>query len=169
MTEPVVSDDVVRAAQRGDPRAMQDVMRALAPELGRICGSIALADGDDALQETMVVVLRRIPTLREPGALRAWSRALAVREAVRVARRRARAVPIGHVPDTAVAPVDSDTALAVREVLETLTPEHRAILVLRDGEGMSEDDAVRLLGVTPGTAKSRLHRARAAFARRWST
>ena len=46
-------------------------------------------------------------------------------------------------------------------------PEQRAILVLRDVDGLSEAEAARLLGVAEGTVKSRLHRARSAFARRW--
>jgi RNA polymerase sigma-70 factor (ECF subfamily) len=162
-------EGVVRAAQGGDTRAMQELMGTLMPDLGRVCGSIALADGDDALQETMIVVLQKLGTLREPAAVWGWARAIAVREAVRVARRRARAVPLATLPERPVAPVDSETAVSVREVLERLAPEQRAILVLRDAEGMSEADAARLLELPPGTAKSRLHRAREAFSRRWSS
>ena len=139
----------------------------LMPGLGRICGSIALADGDDALQETMIVVLRRLPSLREPAAVHGWARAVAVREAVRVARKRARVAPISELRELPVAAVDSATIVSVREVLEQLAPEQRAVLVLRDAEGMSEADAARILEVAPGTVKSRLHRAREAFARRW--
>jgi RNA polymerase sigma-70 factor (ECF subfamily) len=160
-------DDVVRDAQRGDPWAMQELMRVLMPSLGRICGSIALADGDDALQETMIVVLRRLATLREPAAVRGWARSIAVREALRVARKRNRAVPLAALPEVPVAPVDATTTVAVHEVLDRLAPEQRAILVLRDAEGLSEADAAALLDVAPGTVKSRLHRAREAFARRW--
>jgi RNA polymerase sigma-70 factor (ECF subfamily) len=64
--------------------------------------------------------------------------------------------------------VTDGTAL-VREVLAGLTPEHRAVLVLRDLADMSESEIVGLLGVPVGTVKSRLHRARQAFRSRWST
>ena len=139
------------------------------PSLGRICGSIALADGDDALQETMIVVLRRLATLREPAAVRGWARSIAVREALRVARKRSRTVPLAALPEIPIAPIDATTTVAVHEVLDRLAPEQRAILVLRDAEGMSEADAAELLDVAPGTVKSRLHRAREAFARRWAS
>src|SRR5436190_10111811 len=42
-------EDVVRAAQRGDPRAMDALMRELSPRLGRICASISPQHGADAL------------------------------------------------------------------------------------------------------------------------
>jgi RNA polymerase sigma-70 factor (ECF subfamily) len=64
-----------------------------------------------------------------------------------------------------------DPALAsdVRAVLARLAPEQRAILVLRDLEGLSEEEAAEQLGVAKGTVKSRLFRAREAFVKRWST
>jgi hypothetical protein len=55
----------VGPAQKGDPLAMAALLRGLAPWVGRICGSIALDDGDDAMQETMIRVLKGI---RSPGA-----------------------------------------------------------------------------------------------------
>jgi DNA-directed RNA polymerase specialized sigma24 family protein len=65
--------------------AMSALIRELMPWIGRICGSIALDRGDDAAQETLIVVLRNLPALRAPAALRAWVRRIAVRESVRVA------------------------------------------------------------------------------------
>jgi len=155
----------VRAAQRGDPRAMDQLMRRLSPGLGRLCGSIALQEGDDALQETWIVLLRNLHTLREPAAIWGWARRIAVHESIRVAKRAGRAVPVEDV-DT-IAPVDVETSVDVRDVLTKLAPEQRAILVLRDLEGLGEDEAAALLGAPSGTVKSRLHRARAAFRERW--
>lgn len=87
---PQVDPALVRAAQRGDPIALGDLMDLLAPYVGRICGPIALQDGPDAAQETLIVVLRNIGQLRDHAALFGWVRAIAVREAVRVAVRAKR-------------------------------------------------------------------------------
>jgi RNA polymerase sigma factor (sigma-70 family) len=161
-THPV---ELVRAAQGGDTLAMNDLLDHLTPYVGRICGPIALSNGPDATQEALVAVFKSLHTLREPAALYGWVRAIAVREAVRVARRDKRQVPydLSELP----AQVDPQVAVDVRDVLARLSPEHRAVLVLRDLEGLAEQAAAALLDVPAGTAKSRLHRARASFRKAW--
>ncbi len=85
---------MVRAAQAGDTIAMNDLLDHLAPYVGRICGPIALNSGPDATQEALIAVFRSLRTLREPAALHGWVRAIAVREAIRQARRDQRAIPV---------------------------------------------------------------------------
>src|ERR1700730_15010116 len=88
-----VDPALVRAAQRGDPMALGELMEVLSPYVGRICGPIALQDGPDAAQEALITILRGIGGLREPAALFGWARVIAVRVAVRVGRRGAAAPP----------------------------------------------------------------------------
>ena len=161
-------DQLVRAAQRGDPAALDALVRELAPYVGRVCGAIALDRGDDAVQETFIAVIRNLRSLREPAAVKGWVRRIAVREAVRVGSGRVVPVAPENLRLPAVPPLDTATAIDVRAVLADLAPQHRAVLVLRDLDGLSEADVAELLEVPEGTVKSRLHRARAAFARRWS-
>jgi RNA polymerase sigma factor (sigma-70 family) len=147
---------------------MDALVRELMPYVGRVCGAIALDRGDDAMQETFIAVLRNIRSLREPAAVHGWVRRIAVREAIRAARGgREDPVDPTRVAVDPVAPVDVATVVDVRSTLAALTPEQRAILVLRDLDGLSESEAAGYLGVAEGTVKSRLHRARSAFARRW--
>jgi len=183
---------LVREAQAGSLPAMSRLLDRLAGAVGRICGAIALDDGPDAAQETLVQVFRDLDQLRDPGALRAWVHRIATREAIRHARRgrRERPSPVvgraGRAGNAGVRGVAIDSSLSevagagvvavaselecvadVRRVLEQLSPEQRAILVLRDLEGWSEEEAAARLAVAVGTAKSRLHRARRAFRARW--
>jgi RNA polymerase sigma-70 factor (ECF subfamily) len=164
-----VEEDVVRSAQAGDALALSALLDRLAPFVGRICGPIALEHGEDAAQEALIAVLRDLPALREPRALFGWARRIAVREAVRHAQAARRERPGGS--EAAALPAPGDPALArdVRSVLAALAPEQRAILMLRDLEGLSEQEAAALLAVELGTVKSRLSRARNAFRRRWSS
>ncbi|MFI9779007.1 RNA polymerase sigma factor [Streptomyces sp. NPDC051956] len=158
---------LVRAAQRGDTLAMATLLDELAPYVGRICGPIALDQGADAAQEALVAVFRSLRSLKDPAAVRGWVRAIAVREAVRMARRSALAVPA----DLSTLPARGDHQLAadIRDVLDRLSPEHRAVLVLRDVEGLDERAAAELLGVRVGTVKSRLSRARDTFRKAWTS
>jgi RNA polymerase sigma-70 factor (ECF subfamily) len=166
-----VDDETVRRAQRGDTLALTAVLDALLPYVGRVCASVALDDGEDAAQEALVIVLRSLPTLQEPAALWAWARRIAVREALRAARRRER---IGRPTDpadlarAASALADATTAVEVRSVLEGLPAEQRVILALRHLDGLGDNEIAALLDVPAGTVKSRLFRARAAMRARWT-
>jgi DNA-directed RNA polymerase specialized sigma24 family protein len=161
--------ELVRVAQGGDVLAMSQLLDALAPYVGRICGAIALDAGEDAAQETLLCVFRRLRSLKDAGALYAWVRTIAVREAVRAARPP---VATGPAPPAESLlpgrPGDPEVVGDVRRVLERLAPDQRAILVLRDLHGLDEAEAARILGVARGTVKSRLHRARTVFRREWT-
>ena len=130
---------VIRAAQKGDLAAMSRLLEELAGPVGRICGAIALDDGPDAAQETLVQIFRDLPALRDPLRLRGWVRRIATREAIRHARRAMREPPTGASPSAADIALDQTTE--IRTVLEALPPEQRAILVLRDLEGFTEQEA----------------------------
>jgi RNA polymerase sigma-70 factor (ECF subfamily) len=158
----------VRAAQGGDTMALDALVEELMPYMGRICGAIALERGEDALQDALVALLRRLDHLREPAAVRAWARTIAVREAVRLARSPRQATDpelLARVPAEG-----GDPALGVelRDQLDRLDPQQRAVLVLRTLEGLSEEEVAALLELPRGTVKSRLHRARERFRRGWS-
>jgi len=140
---------------------MDELVRALVPYVTKVCGAVALDRGDDAVQETFISVLRNLRSLREPEALHGWVRRIAVREAVRAAQRGRDVVSSAGVDPAAPLP-DLDAVLDVRAALAALPPLHRAVLVLRDLDGLSEAEVAALLEVPEGTVKSRLHRARAA-------
>jgi RNA polymerase sigma factor (sigma-70 family) len=161
----VVDVATVRGAQRGDPTALNDLVRQVSPYVGRLCAAIALQDAEDAMQESLTAIVKGVPSLREPRAFKAWARRITVREAVRVARRSRPTETLDE--NLAVAAMTIDDSVDVQLVLARLRPDQRAVLVLRDLDGFSELEVASLLDIPPGTVKSRLHRARTAFAQRW--
>ena len=158
--------DLVRAAQRGDALALGELMELLVPYVGRICGPIALQDGPDAAQEAMIKILRGIGGLRDPAALYGWARVVAVHEALRVARQRA-GVCLADLSDVS-ATGDQQLGVDIADTLTRLTPQHRAVLVLRDIEGLTEEQAGEILSLPVGTVRSRLFRARTSFRKAWT-
>lgn len=163
----MTSLDQIQAAQQGDLIAMGDLIDTLMPWVGRLCGSIALDAGPDAAQETLIQVMRDLKGLREPSSFQSWVRRIATREAIRHATRQRREPPIEHVERTHGAALDPGLRRDVALVLSELPTDQRVILVLRDLEGLSEAEAAAELNVARGTIKSRLHRAREAFRKRW--
>lgn len=156
---------LVRQAKAGDTMASGELLELLIQYVSKWCGPIALDDGADATQEALIVVFRNLHQLRDPAALLGWVRTIAVREAVRFAKRHPRTAELREVP----AADDPQLQVDVRDVLGRMTPEHRAILILRDLEGIDEKHAAELLALPVGTAKSRLARARHRFRKEWQS
>lgn len=163
--DPLRVTALVRAAQGGDQLAVGDLLDLLIPYVRRLCGPIALEEGADASQEALIVIFRNLGQLRAPEALFGWVRTIAVREAVRIAQRRSTHAELTEIPAVG----DPQLAVDVADVLRRLSPEHRAILLLREVEGIDEKQAAQLLTVPVGTAKSRLSRARQSFRKEWQS
>lgn len=167
---------LVRAAQAGDALAMDDLLALVTPYVTRLCRPIAPLDWADAVQEALLAVFGGLRGLRDPQAFYGWVRVVTVREAVRVARRGAAEQPadpediarLGSLLSGDDAVGGGELSAQVRDVLARMPVQHRAVLVLRELEGLDERSAAALLQIAPGTVKSRLHRARSSFRKAWS-
>ena len=162
--------DLVLAAQRGDEAAFVDLVRLRADRLYGIAYRV-LRDVDraeDAVQDALVIAWRDLRGLRDPDRFDAWSHRLLVRICIdQASRERRRAANLRVLPiDGPVAPDDTLT-MADRDQLERgfrrLSPEQRTILVLHHYEGYAPSEIAELLGIPPGTARSRLHHAHRAM------
>jgi len=165
-----VDRDLVERAQRGDPDAFAVLAGAWIARLHDIA-ALMLNDrdlADDAVQEALVVAWRDLRGLRDPDRFGAWLHRILVRSVFREARRERRALGLTlRIDDvTLEAPTGSDLTADRDEIdrgFRRLKAEHRAVLVLHHYLGLSDDETAEVLGVPPGTVKSRLNRATAAM------
>jgi RNA polymerase sigma-70 factor (ECF subfamily) len=158
--------DVVVRAQGGD----QEAFATLATGSGRRMNALALGilrDRDlaeDAVQQALVAIWKDLPRLREPAKFESWSYKLLVRICYAEARKRRRRMPeaFGIVTREPIAR-DDYGAVADRDQLrrgfETLSAEHRAVVVLHHYFDMPLEAVAQVLDVPAGTARSRFHRA----------
>jgi RNA polymerase sigma-70 factor (sigma-E family) len=152
----------------GSAPGFEAFVRERWPSLVRTAYVLVLdtAAAQDLAQEALVVLHRRWGRLRDPLAAEAYARQVMVRRAGKQRRRRASSevvtdrLPERPTADPAVAAVLAD---AVEAALRSLPVAQRAVLVLRYLEGRSEAETALLLGVRPGTVKSRASRALAAL------
>ena len=157
---------LVDQARRGDRDAFAALARSSAARMDA-AARLILRDPElarDAVQECLIRAWRDLPGLRDPDRFDAWIHRLLVNAAIDEARRRQRRVI--EVAITDVTPAfdrDAFDLLADRDALDRalagLAPEHRALVVLHYYLGMPLPEAASSLGLTLGTAKSRLHRA----------
>ncbi|MEO8470296.1 MAG: RNA polymerase sigma factor [Chloroflexota bacterium] len=155
--------DLVVKARSGDRDAF-DTLAAGAVDRLYAVARLVLGDADraaDATQETLVRCWRDLPTLRDPARFDGWLHRLLMHSITNEFRSDRRHQ--GHVRTLTLEPSTADfsNAVVVRDQLsrgfDRLSPDHRAILVLRLYLGSSIEETAAVLGIPLGTAKSRLH------------
>jgi RNA polymerase sigma-70 factor (ECF subfamily) len=158
-----VNVQLVERARAGDRDAFDALAAGTVDRLFAIARLI-LRDGDraeDAVQETLVRCWRDLHALRDADRFDAWLHRLllrAINDEFRTGRRHEATIRVLRVePSTA----DESGSVAVREQLDRgfqhLSPEHRAVIVMRLYLGLSVAETATAIGIRPGTAKSRLH------------
>jgi RNA polymerase sigma-70 factor (ECF subfamily) len=162
--------DLVERAMAGDHDAFEELTRVEIRRLFVVARLILRDDlrAEEATQEALLAAWRRLPGLRDPDRFGPWLHRLLVnacyREARRSGRRQSIEVHIDPVVLTdAQGAVDTVAALANRDQVERgfrrLDVDQRTVLVMHYYLGFSLDEAAEVLGVPPGTVRSRLHRA----------
>ena len=155
---------VVRA-QQGDESAFAVIARDVHGRFKQVAYRI-LRDpylAEDAMQQALVEIWRKLPQLRDPERFDAWSHRILVHACYREGERYRGAIaePIGDWD--LVGPDDASRSVGDRDQLERgfrrLSLEHRAVLVTHYFLDLSIEDTADALDISVGTAKSRLNRA----------
>jgi RNA polymerase sigma-70 factor (ECF subfamily) len=154
---------LVERARAGDEEAFASLARAAGDRLlaiaYRILRDLGLAE--DAVQQTLVIAWRELPSLRDVDRFDAWLRRLLVNACYREARRGRRwTTNVRILPDPASA-TDDYNSVVERDQLDRgfrrLPPEQRAVFVFHHYLGLTLVEVAAELGVPLGTVKSRLH------------
>ncbi len=181
---PDVYADLVRDASGGDPAAMERLLTRVQEMAWRFSMSVCgrAADAEDAMQEALIKTYRYTSSIREPEAFRPWLHRT-VKNACLMSRRRrvnqpkrlesidpARAgddTATIDPPDPGRNPeqITENTRLRGRlqEALRTLPASQRAVVVLREMQGLSTREVADAMGLSEANVKTRLSRARKAL------
>jgi RNA polymerase sigma-70 factor (ECF subfamily) len=182
---PEIDPDLLRRAQAGDEAAFGAVMRANYDRSFRLVYSIVgnEADARDVCQEVWLTVWKQLPRFRGDAKFSTWLHPIAVRRAIDHLRKRQRwfdrFLPfsvgdsqVESVPEPATnIDAGQETEIAedadrLRKALESLPPKHRAVLALREVEGLSYEEIAATTGIPTGTVMSRLYHARRLLAQK---
>ncbi|MFJ4787722.1 RNA polymerase sigma factor [Streptomyces sp. NPDC088794] len=166
-----MSDDghgrlLVVRCQLGEREAFHELVHLWHDPLWRyVKGMVGSPDtADDLAQEAWVAVVRGLPRLRQPERFAAWLFTIARRTVTDHLRQTYRTPPTTTDVETEADGDDSDagvlTALEIQAGLGGLPPLEREVLLLFHIQDLPLAACADVLGVPPGTVKSRLHRAR---------
>jgi RNA polymerase sigma-70 factor (ECF subfamily) len=174
--------DLVRSAAAGDTEALERLLMRAQEVAWRFSTSVCghADDAEDAMQEALIKTYRHVGRIREPGAFRPWLYRT-VRNACLMGRRKRVGEPArlqsldevlpgrdGPVRPEAPHPGKNPEQLAdnaalrrrLRKALRALPGPYRAIVFLREMEGLSTREVAKVMGISEDNVKARLHRAR---------
>ncbi|MGP3987462.1 RNA polymerase sigma factor [Streptomyces sp. 3N207] len=162
---------LVKAAQDGDTTALTAVVLESQPHVRRFALSLCATpqDAEDAAQEALIILYRRIGTLRATGALASWMFRIVRNECLRHLRLLTSATVTAQAGDEAAAPSAEESVLRrleaqrVAAAVSGLPRDQRQVLIMRDLQGYPGPLVARSLGLSNAAMKSRLHRARTAL------
>lgn len=167
----------LRAGQQGDRTALEHLLKRHEPDLFRLCCGIlpSRADAEDAVQEAF---LRALKAIAKPGgfrgdsSVRTWLFRIAIHVCCDWKRKRGNhhlslTTEISHDLRTESPGPERVTLdrLRLREAFAHLSPQHRAILVLREAEECSVAEIAAMLGWNEKKVHNELYGARRALAR----
>jgi RNA polymerase sigma-70 factor (ECF subfamily) len=156
----------VALAAAGDQRAFERLYRLHVPRIHSLVRRMVggEADPDELVQDVFVRAWQRLSTFRGEAAFGTWLHRLAVNLVLNWQKgesRGRRRFEAGADVDLAQAPrQQTEAALDLEEAMRRLPAGARRVFVLHDVEGFRHEEIAELLGVTSGTSKAQLHRAR---------
>jgi RNA polymerase sigma-70 factor (ECF subfamily) len=171
----------VQLLRRGDDAALEQALALLQNTVFsfsmRVCGQ--RQDAEDTMQEVLLKAVPYLPKFDSPKALVVWLYKVAKNRCL-MSRRRSKFAPNpdlsleelmpdrrelerlgndGNINPEAFA-IRSEEAGRLRDAIQRLPSQYRIVLVLRDMEGLTDEEVSEITGLRSGTVRVRLHRAR---------
>jgi RNA polymerase sigma-70 factor (ECF subfamily) len=169
---PPTDQALLERARAGDQRAFQSLVERYEGKVAAtVIGMLGhTPEADDVGQETFIRLYQSLDKFRGEASLGTYVTRIAINQSLKALKRRqtwrqrflsrdAAETPLAEPAVPAGQQVDArERAALVHAALQRLTPEHRAVVVLRMLEGYSTNGTADLLGIPPGTVMSRLSR-----------
>lgn len=184
--------ELIERLRRGDTGALEYLMDRFAPRVYRVAHGItrSTADAEEVVQDVFLTLFRKIGVFNGRAALGTWLYRVAANAALTKRRGKRADVEVSleeHLPtfsedghregDRAFLLADwserpdealfsSENRALLGRALDELPASHRTVVILRDVEGLSNEEVAEMLGESVASVKSRLHRARMALRER---
>jgi RNA polymerase sigma-70 factor, ECF subfamily len=176
---------LVESLRRGEPTAAEDLVTAYGGRAYRLAIGITgnRPDAEEVVQDALWTVVRRIDTFKGDSAFGSWLYRIVANAAYDKLRGRGRrddcsldelSATVDEHGDSVVdrsmrakdPALETDLRIALTSAIETLPDSYRAVVVLRDVQGLSTQEISEITGLSVASVKVRAHRGRLALRKR---
>jgi len=174
----IVSDDIIKRAAEGDQNAFESIYRASAKFVYNVAWRIVSRheDAQEVTQEVFLTVYRKLNIFRFESSFKTWIYRVTINTAINYSKKQAKvrnkttefneqmhcASVLGETNQN----IDKEhNEKLVAVLLNTLTSDQKACMILRNIEGLSYQEIADVLNININTVRSRLSRGREALLR----
>ena len=162
-----VPEDIIKGCLKEDIRSQEELYNMVAPLMYGLCLQYSGNEDDakDIMQEGFIKVFKKIGQYRGKGSIVGWIRRIMINTALEKFRKQVNTYsleeeisPDEEITDDGI--VGNLTAQEILEIIQNLTPKYRLVFNLYAIEGYNHKEISELTGISEGTSKSNLSRAR---------
>ncbi len=161
-------EEMIEGCKRGNRKSQELLYKSFASKMLTVCARYAKDnfEAEDILQVAFVKIFEKIKDFKGDGSFEGWVRRIMVNTSIEFYRKNSRmlaVVDIDHAPET---PVQENQLSKINmadllRIVQSLSPGYRMIFNMYAIEGYSHKEIAEELGISEGTSKSQLARARA--------
>ena len=163
----LLDSDLIKGCISGDRRMQELLYKKFSPKMYAICLRYAgnTDDAQDLLQEGFIKVFKNLEKFRNEGSFEGWMRRVFVNTSIEHFRRKVNLNSITEneekgIEDSTWNVLDSLAEKDIIELIQDLSPGYRTVFNLYVVEGYSHKEIGDMLGISEGTSKSQLARAK---------
>lgn len=164
----ISESDLIKGSIAGDRRMQEELYRRFAPKMYAVCLRYAnnANDAQDLLQEGFIKVYKNLHRFRAEGSFEGWVRRVFVNTSIEHFRKKSAQLSSvsereeNTIEDADITALDSLAEKDIINIVQELSPGYRTVFNLYVVEGYSHKEIGEMLGISEGTSKSQLARAK---------
>jgi RNA polymerase sigma-70 factor (ECF subfamily) len=164
----IISDsDLITGCIGGDRKMQRELYERYASKMFGVCLRYTgkQDEAEDVLQEGFIKVFKKIESFRGEGSFEGWVRRIFVNTAIEHFRRKAYLQPITEKEESTieaqyVGVLDNLAEKDIIKLVQELSPGYRTVFNMYVVEGYTHKQIAEILGISEGTSKSQLSRAK---------
>lgn len=163
----IPESDLIVGCLAGNRRMQEELYRRFSPRMYAVCLRYAgnAEEAEDILQEGFIKVFKKLDSFRSEGSFEGWVRRIFVNTAIEHFRRKRYLMPVTEKEENTIegkylSVLDDLAARDIMALVQELSPGYRTVFNMYVVEGYTHKEIADMLGISEGTSKSQLSRAK---------
>jgi RNA polymerase sigma factor (sigma-70 family) len=159
--------DLIKGCMEGNRRMQEELYNRFSPRMYAVCLRYAgnAEEAEDILQEGFIKIFKKLDSFRGDGSFEGWIRRIFVNTAIEHFRRKRYLMPVTEKEENTLegkytSVLDDLAAKDIMALIQELSPGYRTVFNMYVVEGYTHKEIADMLGISEGTSKSQLSRAK---------